>query len=233
MTLGIDLDHTAFAVHDAMDWARRLRRELGAKPTFGEEFEVFRYLQLRIGSDEDGATLELLEPAADGFLTRFLAKHGEGPHHLTFTVPDLRAAVADARSAGLTVVGESYDDPSWREAFIVPDDTHAVVVQLAETDGAYPPEPQWWAQLLETPAGPSARLGMTHLGSTDLEVSQRIFGGLLQANAREQDSVIDFVWPSGTVRVHLASRPGVMGMSLHRSSVGNVEIGAAWLGKHD
>ena len=103
----------------------------------------------------------------------------------------------------------------------------AIQERLVSPDGSYPPDPQWWAPLLETPVGPSARLGMTHVGSTDLGASHRIFADLLHGDVRAQDSYIDLAWPSGIVRVHPADRPGVMGMSLHGSSVGEVEIGQA------
>jgi hypothetical protein len=54
-------------VHDALAWARRLRTELGALPVVGETLPEFRYLQLWVGDDDCGATLELLEPAGPGF----------------------------------------------------------------------------------------------------------------------------------------------------------------------
>ena len=44
-----DLDHTSFAVHDALAWARRLRRELGATPIAGETLTEFRYVLLHVG----------------------------------------------------------------------------------------------------------------------------------------------------------------------------------------
>src|SRR5215475_15908229 len=109
-----DLDHTSFAVHDVLSWARRLRADFGATPIAGEVLPEFRYLLLYIGNADVGARLELMEPCQRGFLDRYLAKHGEGPHHLTFTVPDLPRVVADARSLGFTVVGESYEHPPWR-----------------------------------------------------------------------------------------------------------------------
>ena len=175
----VDLDHTAYAVHDALASARRLRTELGAVPVVGEVLPEFRYLQLWVGDDGGGATLELLEPAGPGFLTRFLERHGEGPHHLTFTVPDLRAAVGRVRDLGLTVVGEVYGDPVWQEAFVVPDAVHGCVVQLAQTEGELPDEPEWWAPATEAPLGVPARLGATHLGSSDLAATQRLFGDVL------------------------------------------------------
>ena len=133
-----DLDHTSFAVHDALAWAGRLRRELGATPIAGETLAEFRYLLLYVGDATDGARIELLEPRGVGFLSRFLERHGIGPHHITFTVPDLRAAVERVRAVGATVVGEDYENPSWQEAFVAPDGIHGVVIQLAHSDSDYP-----------------------------------------------------------------------------------------------
>ncbi len=235
-----------------MGWARRLRRELGATPIFGEQLAEFRYLLLHVGTADDGARVELLEPRGAGFLTRFLSARGEGPHHITFVVPDLRAMVAHARALGLTVVGEDHDHPPWREAFIAPDDKHGVVIQLAQSDRSYPPveqllssrtrdledfpssrgatEPLWWTQLWETAPGAVARLGTTHLASTDLGFSRLVFGDLLEARVAEDDSALDLSWPGGSVRVHAADRPGVTGMSLRGGPAGGIAIGPARLG---
>jgi catechol 2,3-dioxygenase-like lactoylglutathione lyase family enzyme len=54
----------------------------------------------------------LLQPVGEGFLSRLLATRGEGPHHLTFAVPDLADTVRRVRSLGLTVTGENYDHPA-------------------------------------------------------------------------------------------------------------------------
>ncbi len=235
-----------------MAWARRLRRELGATPIFGEQLAQFRYLLLHIGTADDGARLELLEPRGEGFLTRFLGARGEGPHHLTFVVADLRATVVHARALGLTVVGEDHDHPPWREAFIAPDDRHGVVIQLAQSDRSYPPveqllssrtrdvedfpgsrgatEPHWWTRLWQTAPGAVARLGATHLASTDLAFSRLVFGDLLGARATEIDSALELSWPGGSVRVHASDRPGVTGMSLRGGPAGGIAIGPARLG---
>jgi catechol 2,3-dioxygenase-like lactoylglutathione lyase family enzyme len=249
---GFDLDHTSFAVHDVLSWARRLRADLGATPIFGEVLSEFRYLLLYIGNADAGARLELMEPCERGFLDRYLAKHGEGPHHLTFAVPDLARVVADVRSLGLTVVDESYDHPQWREAFIVPDAYHHVVVQLAQSDRSYPgpaellatqvrdaaslpsspggADPMWWASLWQTPSGSSARLGTTCLGSADLAFSRRLFEDVLRARTEEGPGYLEFSWPSGSVRVCASDRPGVTGMHVHDSDKGAIRIGSATLG---
>ncbi|WP_170843051.1 VOC family protein [Streptomyces oceani] len=248
---GVDLDHTSFAVRDALGWARLLRRELGATPIGGETLPEFRYLLLYLGTSDEGARMELMEPLGSGFLTRYLAKRGEGPHHLTFAVPDLRATVARVRALGCTVVGESYEHPPWREAFIAPDGAHGVVIQLAQSDRAYPDaeelltsrtrdpatlpsvsgaeEPLWWTSLWETPAGPAARLRTTHLASTDLTFSRRLYEDVLSGRSRAGEDWLEFSWPSGSVRVHAAERPGVRGMSPRVEGAERTRIGSAWL----
>jgi catechol 2,3-dioxygenase-like lactoylglutathione lyase family enzyme len=252
VTAPIDLDHTSFAVDDALAWARRLRRSCGATPVAGEVLAEFRYLLLYVGTAESGARMELLEPVGDGFLTRFLERHGTGPHHITFTVPDLRVAVAGARELGATVVGEDYRHPSWQEAFLVPDAAHGVVIQLAQTDLVYPTpsqllagqsrdthmfpssygasEPLWWAALWDTEPVGEATLGATRLASTDLDRSRALFGGLLGATVSEDAGSLTLTWPGGSIRVHRADRPGVVGMDLVGGPPGGVRIGDAVLG---
>ena len=86
---GIDFDHTSFAVHDLMASAHELRRRVGVAPVMGEAGDLFRFLALRVGPDGTEANLELIDPIGDdGFLSRFLAAHGEGPHHITFDESD-------------------------------------------------------------------------------------------------------------------------------------------------
>ncbi len=254
MTSDIDLDHTSFGVEDAVSWAGMLRRAIGAVPVAGEVLGEFRYLLLYVGTAQSGARLELLEPTGDGFLRRFLDKHGVGPHHLTFTVPDVTAAVAQARALGATVVGEDYSVPSWREAFLMPDATHGVVIQLAETDIVYPSpaeltassgrhgwsfpstydasEPAWWEAAWDVARGPAATLGATRLASTDLEWTRSLFGGLLGADVIERGDALELRWPSGAIVAHRADRPGVVGMDLAGGPAGGLRIGSALLGAH-
>lgn len=253
-TSPFDIDHTSFAVHDVTGWAQRLRRELGATPVIGEVLTDFRYLLLYIGTQEKGARLELMDPRGSGFLTRYLSKHGEGPHHITFSVPDLKSAVERVRSLGLTVVGESYEHSPWREAFILPEGTHGVLIQLAQSDRAYPDaaellstqardtatlpsalgatEQLWWSWLWETSPGTEVELGRTHVASCDLVLSRKLFGDALEGSVSEGPEYTEFAWPSGSVRVRSADKPGVLGMDLPSGADG-MSIGSAWLGRGD
>ncbi len=77
--------------------------------------------------------VELMAPTPGStFLTSFLERTGwaGGLHHVTWTVPDLRAAVASFQASGAAVFGERYDDPAWSEAFVHPK-TGGVLLQLA------------------------------------------------------------------------------------------------------
>jgi methylmalonyl-CoA/ethylmalonyl-CoA epimerase len=130
----VALDHTAIAVR-AIQVALPLYRDLlGGKPNGFERLSDrgFMWVTLRY---PNGSQIELLEPVGDGgFLNSFLERYGEGVHHMTFIVGDLRRAVERARGAGLRVVDEDYRDPRWQEAFISPRSAFGTIIQLAQTN---------------------------------------------------------------------------------------------------
>ena len=144
--LGVEaLDHTALAVR-SIEAALPLYRDLlGGKATTREDFpeKGFSYLTLRYPS---GGQIELLEPSGEGgFLRDFLDRRGEGAHHITFIVRDLRQAVERARAAGLRVVDEDYRDPRWQEAFISPRSAFGTILQLAQTSLTLIERERHWA----------------------------------------------------------------------------------------
>ena len=128
------LDHTAIAVH-SIEAALPLYRDiLGGDPQELSEHpeKGFAALTLRY---PHGGGIELIEPRGeDSFVQKFLARRGEGVHHITFLVNDLKAAVQEARAAGVRIVDEDYEHPEWREAFISPRSANGTIVQLAQTD---------------------------------------------------------------------------------------------------
>ncbi len=126
----IMFDHVAVAVHSIADAMKLVQELLGGVPGEGGEGRGFMFQQWTF----PGGTVELLEPRGeDSFLHRFLAARGEGLHHITFKVRDLRQWAARLRAAGYRVVGENYDNPEWREIFVHPKSGHGVLIQLAET----------------------------------------------------------------------------------------------------
>ena len=130
----VALDHTAIAVRSIQVALPLYRDLLGGTPNGFERLsdKGFMWLTLRY---PNGSQVELLEPVgANGFLHSFLERYGEGVHHLTFIVGDLRRAVERARGASLRVVDEDYRDERWQEAFISPRSAFGTIVQLAQTN---------------------------------------------------------------------------------------------------
>ena len=130
----VALDHTAIAVRSIQAALPLYRDLLGGVPNGFERHSErgFAWLTLRY---PNGSQVELLEPiGSGGFLHSFLERYGEGAHHMTFIVADLRHAVERARAAGLRIVDEDYRDLRWQEAFISPRSAFGTIVQLAQTN---------------------------------------------------------------------------------------------------
>jgi catechol 2,3-dioxygenase-like lactoylglutathione lyase family enzyme len=138
------LDHTAIAVNELSAALPLYRDLLGGVPSGYERLshKGFAWLTLRY---PNGSQVELLAPTGPGFLRTFLDRYGEGPHHMTFIVSDLRVAVERARAAGLRVVDEDYHDPRWQEAFISPRSAFGTIVQLAQTSLSQAERERHWS----------------------------------------------------------------------------------------
>jgi methylmalonyl-CoA/ethylmalonyl-CoA epimerase len=81
-----------------------------------------------------GAEIQLMEPDPDSPLGRRLAKHGEGVHHICFTVDKPEEVLERAAEAGLSTSGEVSTDPEmpWqRWTWILPDSAHGTLVEVA------------------------------------------------------------------------------------------------------
>ncbi|MBI2113725.1 MAG: methylmalonyl-CoA epimerase [candidate division NC10 bacterium] len=89
--------------------------------------------------------IELLEPADPaGGVARFVERKGEGLHHLCFETPDVSAALARARAAGLPLIDQSpRPGLAGMIAFVHPKASHGVLVELAQplTPPAHPDPP--------------------------------------------------------------------------------------------
>jgi methylmalonyl-CoA/ethylmalonyl-CoA epimerase len=144
--LGVEaLDHTAIAVRDLQAALPLYRDLLGGVPSGFERISTkgFMWLTLRY---PNGSQVELLAPSGDsGFLHDFLARRGEGAHHMTFIVRDLKRAVERARAAGLRIVDEDYREPRWQEAFISPRSAFGTIIQLAQTSLSLEERERHWS----------------------------------------------------------------------------------------
>jgi catechol 2,3-dioxygenase-like lactoylglutathione lyase family enzyme len=217
------LDHVAIAVERWADAWPRYVGELGGEWVSGGESVGFAPGQIRFAN---GMRVEVLAPYAveeNDFLRRFLDTSGPGPHHFTFKVPDLAAALREAEAAGLSPVGIDLSDPGWKEAFLHPKQARGVVVQLAQAEGGWtsPPPPDF-----PVPAEPPASLDHVAHAVADLDDGLALFAGLLggveQARGEDEGARwVDLAWrgpgrirvlaptsPSSPVAAALAGRPG-------------------------
>jgi hypothetical protein len=211
----IDLDHVAVAVEHHTDaWPRYGGDLPPARWIGGGGTSGFASYQVEYAN---GMKVEVLEPfnvEENDFLRRFLDRNGPGPHHLTFKVKDLGAALEQAEAAGYRPVGVNLANPWWKEAFLHPKDAPGVVVQLAESN-----EGGDWGGEREAPAWfpaprvpePAALVHVAH-ALADLDEGRRLFVGLLagqQIGEGEDGGIrwLDLAWPGpGRVRL-LAGAP--------------------------
>ena len=93
------IDHLGIAVK-SLAAAKSIYEKLGLSisPEETVEHEKVRLVMVPVGESR----LELLEPTSDdSTIAKFIAKHGEGLHHICLRVPDLAAAVAKLKSDGV------------------------------------------------------------------------------------------------------------------------------------
>src|SRR5205814_1997320 len=113
---------------------RHFAARIETEPHLGYD-QSFRLLQMRLGDYR----LELMESAREqSFLTRFLARRGEGMHHLSIDVDDLDVALAPFERAGARIVDRFDFAPGWRTAFLHPRSAFGVLIQFWQV-----PAEQW------------------------------------------------------------------------------------------
>jgi methylmalonyl-CoA/ethylmalonyl-CoA epimerase len=226
-----DLDHIALAAADTSDALRFLTGQLGGTVIFGGRSYGFRPMQVWVGDESgDGMPIELIEPwlpERNDFLARFVARHGAGPHHLTFKVPDLVATIERMRSAGFSPVNIDLTDPDWKEAFVMPREAHGTVVQLAQTthdfgtraehlahvrDYGPRQDPKWWVDP-EPSTAPLAKLRRVVLRTPSVSSALGLFGGLLRGEVvEESETFTELIWPGGARLRLVADGEGAPGV---------------------
>lgn len=100
-----NIDHVAIAVHNLDEAIDRHRNLFGAEPLWREvvEDQGVEEAMIAIG----GSFVQLLGPLAEeSAVGRFLAKYGEGLHHIAYAVTDIDAALEEMRRQGARLVDE-------------------------------------------------------------------------------------------------------------------------------
>ena len=134
------IDHLGIAVR-SLAAAKGIYEKLGL--TISAE-EVVESEQVRLVMVPVGATrLELLEPLSENSpIAKFIAKRGEGLHHVSLRVPDLAAAVERLKKDGVRLISEEMKVGAGghRFVFVHPSSAGGVLLELVE-DGDRPHRP--------------------------------------------------------------------------------------------
>ncbi len=127
------IDHIGIAVSSIRDALGFFEEALGIRLERVESEEGGRtqVAFLPVGSSD----IELVEPQdADSGLAKFLAKRGEGVHHICFEVDDIEGALEKLKAHGAQLIDETprQNAQGQRYAFIHPKSAHGVLIELYE-----------------------------------------------------------------------------------------------------
>ena len=138
------IDHVAIAVADRDGGAAALASLFGlcdgAREHVASQATDVAFLHPGTAdAGVDGAAVEIIAPAGNAALARFLLKRGPGLHHVCFEVDDLPSALAELKTAGVRLIDET-PRPGARGhlvAFLHPSSTGGVLFELcAKPHGA-------------------------------------------------------------------------------------------------
>jgi methylmalonyl-CoA epimerase len=100
------IEHLGVAVASAADAEKLYAGVLGLPVVDRETLDDMKLKVVKVAAGE--SVLELLEPMeGEAVISKFLAAHGPGIHHVCFEVDDVAAATAELRARGYTTVWDA------------------------------------------------------------------------------------------------------------------------------
>jgi len=136
------LDHIGIAVRSVAEARKFWEGVMGARFMYDHDNPRAGYKLAEL--DLNGLTVELLEPLGDdSFLHKYLEKKGEGMHHLTFALADVKKTASELKESGVRVVDEIEYSPTSYECFVSPRSSHGVLIQLGSGYPTLSNDPEW------------------------------------------------------------------------------------------
>lgn len=148
----LGIDHIGVAVTDLAAATELYGTTLGFEITGGETLADRGIQVCFVATGDETSRIELLGATReDSEISAFLAKRGEGIHHICLRVADIEAAVREMTSRGARVVGNDGGSNSGsgiqvgahdtRVAFLHPKSTGGVLIELVEVKSEQENEP--------------------------------------------------------------------------------------------
>jgi len=130
--MDFSIDHLGIAVK-SLAAAKSIYEKLGlsVSPEETVEHEKVRLVMVAVGESR----FELLEPTSeDSTIAKFIAKRGEGLHHVCMKVPDLRVAVQRLKKDGVKLVSDEIKTGAGghQYVFVHPASTGGVLLELVQ-----------------------------------------------------------------------------------------------------
>lgn len=130
---GLPIDHIGIAVHD-IEITSAPYLLIGC-PQIHED-EIVAQQQVKVRSLQAGdSLLELLEPTADSSpIAKFIAKKGEGLHHIALRVEDIQMEIARLKAEGARFINEEprAGRAGTQVVFVHPKWTGGVLLELVQ-----------------------------------------------------------------------------------------------------
>jgi len=123
------IDHIGIAVSDLESAKDFYTKALGLKVEREEALEGMRIAFIRVGK----VNLELIQSARDeGVIAKFIARRGEGVHHIAYEVDDVSSALEELKGQGVKLVDEAPRTGAHAKevAFVHPKSSYGVLTEL-------------------------------------------------------------------------------------------------------
>lgn len=130
------IDHIGIAVTDLEEAIQTYERLLDTPCYKRETVEQQEVETAFFKTSNEKNKIELLGATApDSVIAKYLAKKGEGMHHVAFEVEDIRAELQRLKEEGFSLLSEQPVRGADNKlvAFVHPEDNHGVLIELCQS----------------------------------------------------------------------------------------------------
>ncbi len=132
--MGMQLDHIGIAVHRLVDSVQAFSALIGVRAEAIRSREVPAE-KVRVAEFElEGMAIELMEPMADDSpISGFLAKRGQGVHHLCFRTEDIEGLFSRLRDESVRLLSDEVRQGSgYRYFFVHPESAAGILTEFKQ-----------------------------------------------------------------------------------------------------